>query len=179
MPPIFWTEVYSRSHREWITVDPIRKKMRCRGIMEPPRSETANRMLYVVAFEDGQFAFFVPSIFFASTDRNVNDSPDGVVRDVTMRYAKKYTSFTLKARVPSRKGTDWFRKALSPYARTFQLVSGVYSHLKLSQALIDPEQNRDVAEDEELLGFKSNEAMPTSVAAFKDHPKFVNPFITS
>lgn len=119
-PPVFWTEVYSRSHREWITVDPIRKRMRCRGIMEPPRNETTNRMLYVVAFEDGKLIFCC----FARVELIMSSfvRTDGVVRDVTMRYAKKYTSFTIKARVPSRKGTDWFKKTLAPYARSFQLV---------------------------------------------------------
>lgn len=52
-PPVFWTEVWSRSNREWITVDPIRKRMRCRGIMEPGRSNVENQLLYVVAYEEG------------------------------------------------------------------------------------------------------------------------------
>lgn len=51
--PVLWTEVWTRSNRHWIPVDPTRKKMRCRGIMEPPRSYAENQMLYVVAFEEG------------------------------------------------------------------------------------------------------------------------------
>ncbi|KAM0748756.1 Rad4-domain-containing protein [Meredithblackwellia eburnea MCA 4105] len=130
-PPVFWTEVYSRSNRHWISVDPTRKKMRCRGIMEPPRSCVENQLLYVVAFEE-----------------------DGSARDVTPRYAKSFNTITMKARVPSKKGTDWFADLLKPHARSFQL-------------------NRDKDEEEELWNRKVNEPMPTSVAAFKNHPTYV------
>ncbi|KAK4701676.1 xeroderma pigmentosum group C-complementing protein, partial [Phenoliferia sp. Uapishka_3] len=129
--PVFWTEVWTRSNRHWIPVDPSRKKMRCRGIMEPSRTCVENQMLYVVAFEEDSFA-----------------------RDVTPRYAKSYSTFTAKARVPSKKGTEWFADLLKPYARTFQL-------------------NRDREEDEELWQRRSNEPMPTSVAGFKNHPSYV------
>lgn len=130
-PPVFWTEVWSRSNREWITVDPIRKRMRCRGIMEPGRSNVENQLLYVVAYEE-----------------------DGAVKDVTPRYAKHYNTHTIKARVPSKRGTDWFSSLLLPHKRAFQL-------------------NRDTEEDEELGTRKNNEPMPNSIAGFKNHPTYV------
>ncbi|KAL8292221.1 hypothetical protein RQP46_001687 [Phenoliferia psychrophenolica] len=129
--PVFWTEVWTRSNRHWIPVDPSRKKMRCRGIMEPSRTCIENQMLYVVAYEE-----------------------DSSVRDITPRYAKSYSTFTAKARVPSKKGTDWFASLLKPHERSFKL-------------------NRDREEDEELWQRRSNEPMPTSVAGFKNHPTYV------
>ena len=52
-PPVFWTEVYSRPNREWIVVDVVRKKTRCRKAMEPERTCVENQMRYAVAYEEG------------------------------------------------------------------------------------------------------------------------------
>lgn len=52
-PPVFWTEVYSRPLREWYCVDVTRKRIRCKNLMEPTKSNPENRMLYVIAFEEG------------------------------------------------------------------------------------------------------------------------------
>lgn len=68
--------------------------------MEPGRSTIENQLLYVVAYEE-----------------------DGSVRDVTPRYAKAYNNYTVKARAPSKKNTDWFKELLLPFERTFELVS--------------------------------------------------------
>jgi xeroderma pigmentosum group C-complementing protein len=51
--PVYWTEVYSRAGKEWVPVDVSRKKVRCRSIMEPPKANPHNKLLYVVAFEEG------------------------------------------------------------------------------------------------------------------------------
>lgn len=48
---------------------------------------------------------------------------DSTIRDVTPRYAKGYNVSTVKSRVPSKKGTDWFAELIKPYARDFLLVS--------------------------------------------------------
>lgn len=52
-PPVYWVEVWSRPNRSWIPVDVYRKKMRCKGIMEPPKSMVDNQMVYVCAYEEG------------------------------------------------------------------------------------------------------------------------------
>lgn len=52
-PPVFWTEVYSRPLKEWYCVDVTRKRMRCKNMMEPTKTNPENRMLYVIAFEEG------------------------------------------------------------------------------------------------------------------------------
>jgi xeroderma pigmentosum group C-complementing protein len=51
--PVFWTEVYSRPMKEWYCVDVTRKKMRCKNIMEPSRNNPENKMIYVIAYEEG------------------------------------------------------------------------------------------------------------------------------
>lgn len=57
-PPTQWIEAYTRYNQEWITVDPVRRRIRCKGIMEPPRASArsggqGNVLAYVVAFEEG------------------------------------------------------------------------------------------------------------------------------
>jgi xeroderma pigmentosum group C-complementing protein len=56
-PPVFWTEVYSRPMKEWYCVDVTRKKMRCKSIMEPSRNNPENKMIYVIAYEEGNHSF--------------------------------------------------------------------------------------------------------------------------
>lgn len=93
-----WTEIYSPYVRQWITVDPVRCKIRCKDIMEPPRRSLENQLLYVVAYEE-----------------------DGSARDVTPRYTKTFNNFTSKLRVPNRKGTNWWDSTLDPLKRSFEL----------------------------------------------------------
>ncbi|SGY84410.1 BQ5605_C009g05695 [Microbotryum silenes-dioicae] len=97
-PPVFWTEVWSRYTRQWITVDPIRRKMRCKSIMEPARSSVENQLAYVVAYEE-----------------------DNTARDVTPRYAKSFNNYTTKVRSPSKRGSDWFAALIMLFERTYQL----------------------------------------------------------
>lgn len=93
-----WTELYSPYLRQWITLDPVRGKLRCKDIMEPARSSLSNQLLYVVAFEE-----------------------DCSARDVTPRYTRSFNNYTAKMRVPNRKGTDWYGSLLAPFRRTFEL----------------------------------------------------------
>lgn len=53
-PPVFWTEIYHRTLRKWVPVDPVRNKIDCAGIMQP-KGIVSNKMAYVVAFEEGEF----------------------------------------------------------------------------------------------------------------------------
>lgn len=96
---------------------------------------------------------------------------DHTVKDVTKRYAQKYSTVTTKARVPSKHGSDWFAELLEPFSRSFHLVS-LFPH-RLSNRADTVTQNRDHAEDAELEEYGLNESMPTSVIGFKDHPKSV------
>ncbi|GAA5982532.1 hypothetical protein JCM10908_006687 [Rhodotorula pacifica] len=141
--PTQWVEAYTRYNKEWIVVDPVRKRMRCAKLMEPPRAASrgggaGNVLAYVVAYEE-----------------------DGSARDVTPRYARAFVNVTLKSRVPTsskvRKengGSDWFAGVVAPFGRGFKL-------------------NRDVEEEEELWHRQSNAPMPTSIGGFKSHPNYV------
>ncbi|GAA5927119.1 hypothetical protein JCM3775_002451 [Rhodotorula graminis] len=142
-PPTQWIEAYTRYNKEWITVDPSRKRIRCQKIMEPQRGESKNGgegnvLAYVVAYEE-----------------------DGSVHDVTPRYARAFTNTTLKLRVPTstkqRKdndGRDWFAGVVQPWRRKFVL-------------------NRDREEEQELWSRSINEPFPTSIGGFKNHPNYV------
>ncbi|GAA5881496.1 hypothetical protein JCM3774_000136 [Rhodotorula dairenensis] len=141
--PTQWVEAYTRYNKEWIVVDPVRKRMRCARLMEPPRASArgggaGNVLAYVVAYEE-----------------------DGSARDVTPRYARAFVNVTLKSRVPTsskvRKengGSDWFAGVIAPLGRGFKL-------------------NRDVEEEEELWHRQANAPMPTSIGGFKSHPNYV------
>ena len=52
-PPIMWAEVFSRPECRWIPVDPIRYLIDKRKLLEPPTNCPFNRLVYVVAFEEG------------------------------------------------------------------------------------------------------------------------------
>ncbi|KAG0145497.1 hypothetical protein CROQUDRAFT_671707 [Cronartium quercuum f. sp. fusiforme G11] len=130
-PPVFWTEVYSRPLKEWYPVDVTRKRIRCKNLMEPTKTNPENRMLYVIAFEEDNF-----------------------IRDVTARYVRSFGATTVKARLPTKKGTpDWFEQATVKLKRPYKL-------------------RRDEKEDEEILKAQVTEALPTTVGGFKDHPNF-------
>ena len=93
--PTFWTEVYNRSLQEWITIDPVRNKVRCK------KGEMDNgRLFYVVAYEVDQY-----------------------VKDVTPRYARSFAGRTLKMRIQSRRkdDPDWWEELIRPWSRPFLL----------------------------------------------------------
>lgn len=52
-PPIMWTEVFSRPESRWIPVDPIRYLIDKRKLLDPMTTCPFNRLVYVVAFEEG------------------------------------------------------------------------------------------------------------------------------
>ncbi len=93
-----WTEIYSPYVRQWIVIDPVRNKIRCKDVIEPARTSVENQLLYVVAFEE-----------------------DGSARDVTPRYAKSFNNCTAKMRVPNRKGTNWWEDTIARHKRSFEL----------------------------------------------------------
>ncbi|KAJ7069421.1 hypothetical protein C8F01DRAFT_1207120 [Mycena amicta] len=80
-PPVFWTEVFSRPDGRWFPIDPIRNTVNQTKEFDPAngdaatakRAQAENRMVYVLAFED-----------------------DGFSRDVTRRYARRFTERVVK-----------------------------------------------------------------------------------
>ncbi|KAH8929315.1 Rad4-domain-containing protein [Atractiella rhizophila] len=142
-PPTVWVEVYSRSSKEWVTVDVTRNKYRCQNSMEPPAGKTkvgGNRMLYVVALEE-----------------------DGHVKDLTPKYTKAFATEIVQLRPPpmykrhgkQRVYEDWYRdRVVKPLSRRFKLT-------------------RDEKEDIELSQSARNAPMPSSLAGFKNHPLYV------
>lgn len=76
---------------------------------------------------------------------------DGYCRDVTARYARDYGSKTSKAQLGGKGRQLWWEYIMSLVSRPYRL-------------------QRDEIEDEEFEFNKVTEAMPTSVAGFKNHP---------
>lgn len=113
-PPTFWIEVYSRPLKEWYCVDVTRKRMRCKNIMEPSRSNFENKMIYVIAYEEDHF-----------------------IRDVTARYAHSFGATTLKARLPSRKNEpDWFEQYITLLKRPYRLDRDIQEDTEIEKAQV-------------------------------------------
>lgn len=54
--PVFWVEAWSIARQKWIPVDPlVTRTVGKPSVIEPPMSDQANLMSYVVAFDQGQF----------------------------------------------------------------------------------------------------------------------------
>ncbi|QPG76089.1 hypothetical protein FOA43_003475 [Brettanomyces nanus] len=92
--PIFWSEVWDKDAKRFITIDPIVKKtievIRLKSQLEPPTSETRNNVYYVIGF-----------------DRL------GGVRDITRRYAETYNAKVRKKRITrDPKGEEWYENVL-------------------------------------------------------------------
>ncbi|KFY26963.1 hypothetical protein V493_03773 [Pseudogymnoascus sp. VKM F-4281 (FW-2241)] len=80
---------------------------------------------------------------------------DGALRDVTRRYTKWYSAKVRKTRVESTDGgTKWLRRAMRFYSRGWKT-------------------DLDQIEDIELQTIEGREPMPTSIADFKGHPRYV------
>ncbi|KAG7661247.1 uncharacterized protein J8A68_005243 [[Candida] subhashii] len=95
--PVFWTEVWDKHLRKWVSIDPIVMKSievcpkRRKSQFEPPSSDNRNQITYVLAFDKA-----------------------GRVRDVTRRYSLSYNANTVRKRIESRSEEDahWYRKVL-------------------------------------------------------------------
>ncbi|KAF7299787.1 hypothetical protein HMN09_00984700 [Mycena chlorophos] len=138
-PPVFWTEVFSRPDGRWFPVDPIRNRVNQPKDFDPAtasgdpatlkRIQAENRLVYVLAFED-----------------------DGFARDVTRRYAKRFTERVVK--MQGARQAAWWARVVEGVTRPYRL-------------------NRDDVEDAELDTVQLLEGMPTTIAGFKDHPMYV------
>jgi xeroderma pigmentosum group C-complementing protein len=116
-PPVVWTEVFSRAEGRWIPIDPIRYLVDKKKLFEPPLSCRRNRMVYVVAIEEGKVHY---GGFYGSS----SCSSDGFARDVTLRYARSFGAKTAKTRASSRRGqSDWWARVMAILTRPYRLVS--------------------------------------------------------
>jgi xeroderma pigmentosum group C-complementing protein len=145
--PVYWVEVLDIAYQKWQPVDALvtRTQWKPRAL-EPPASDRDNCLTYAIGFEE-----------------------DGSAKDVTRRYAKAYTSKTLKLRVDGLLGTKadlahggdpnavsgekWWRKVMRVYRKTYPT-------------------DVDEIEKNELAADTAREPMPKNVADFKDHPVY-------
>lgn len=98
--PIYWVEAFDEAAQKWTCVDPlITHTIGKPNKIEPPISDSANNMNYVIAFED-----------------------DGSARDVTRRYSRAYNAKTRRNRVEStQEGAKWLKKVMRLYKRSQSL----------------------------------------------------------
>ncbi|KAF2837488.1 Rad4-domain-containing protein [Patellaria atrata CBS 101060] len=131
--PVYWVEAFNEARQKWVCADPLATGTVGKPTdLEPPLNSLECSMSYVVAFED-----------------------DGVLRDVTRRYAKAYNAKTRKTRVESTAhGQRWWKRAVKRYRK----------HIIL---------DRDQVEDAELAQREAAESMPRNVQDYKDHPYYV------
>ncbi|KAL1667499.1 hypothetical protein GGF50DRAFT_124822 [Schizophyllum commune] len=172
-PPVFWTEVFSRTDGRWIPIDPIRNKVNRRKAFDPspptagPKSTKPERDNIIAVYNQSQ----APN----APARRVGGRPikeenrmlyvvafeeDGYARDVTRRYAHQYLSKVMKAQGGS--------KQLARGKNRIQWWEGVMGLVTRPYRL-----HRDDMEDEELNSMQMSEGMPTTLAGFKDHPLYV------
>jgi xeroderma pigmentosum group C-complementing protein len=130
--PVYWVEAFNTAHQTWVSVDPVvTNTINKPNKIEPPASYDLNQMIYVVAFEE-----------------------DGVVRDVTRRYAKAFNAKTRRHRVEnSEEGAKWLKAALRLFRRRKRL-------------------DRDQVEDAEFAQKEAREGLPSNVLDFKGHPYY-------
>lgn len=95
---------------------------------------------------------------------------DGSIRDVTARYTRAYGAITLKNRPPTPRGEqDWWDRILTPFKRARTLVSLLFETNPKVCAKFHA-KDRDREEERQMSRNQTQEAMPTSIAGFKDHP---------
>jgi xeroderma pigmentosum group C-complementing protein len=132
--PVFWVEAFNPSYSKWIVVDPlVTNTVNVPSGIEPPLSYSLNQMTYVMAFE-----------------------ADGVVRDITRRYAKSYNAKTRRQRVEAagESGVLWWKRTLRIFRR------------------LDGRLDRDQIEDAEMAQKEAREGLPANVLDFKGHPYY-------
>ncbi|CDO71667.1 hypothetical protein BN946_scf184915.g11 [Trametes cinnabarina] len=143
--PVFWTEVFSRPDGRWLPVDPIRVIVNRRKAFDPtPNPNDPN------ARPDRRRPVRVENrmVYVLAFEE------DGYARDVTPRYAREYGAKVSKMQQGGKGRREWWERILRMVQRPYRL-------------------QRDDLEDEELQANQLTEAMPTSMAGFKNHPLYV------
>ncbi|EIN13025.1 Rad4-domain-containing protein [Punctularia strigosozonata HHB-11173 SS5] len=165
-PPVFWTEVFSKPDGRWIPVDPIRCIVNKRKAFDPTPASgpAAGPTSELFAAAGGADLYGTPAT--PTTARQgrtkvenrmmyvVAFEEDGHARDVTPRYARQFGAKVAKLRGGGKARELWWDSIMSVFTRPYRL-------------------QRDDVEDEELEINQMTEAMPTSMAGFKDHPLYV------
>lgn len=98
--PLYWVEAWDPSSEKWVSIDPIVTdyvdiiRSQTKNKLEPPISDRANSLRYVVSFDFRGHAV-----------------------DVTRRYSQNFNSKTRKKRVTSvsHKGSVWWDKVMNIY----------------------------------------------------------------
>ncbi|KAH9847907.1 hypothetical protein C2E23DRAFT_846212 [Lenzites betulinus] len=143
--PVFWTEVFSRADARWLPVDPVRVIVNRRKAFDPTPNPNAPNTK-----PDRRRPVRVENrmVYVLAFEE------DGYARDVTPRYAREYGAKVAKVQQGGKGRREWWERILRMVRRPYRL-------------------QRDDAEDEELQVHQLTEAMPTSMAGFKDHPLYV------
>ncbi|TBU44496.1 Rad4-domain-containing protein [Dichomitus squalens] len=143
--PVFWTEVFSRADARWLPVDPIRVIVNKRKAFDPTPNPHAG-----AAKADKRRAVRVENrmVYVMAFEE------DGFARDVTPRYAREFGAKVAKVQQGGRGRREWWERICRMVRRPYRL-------------------QRDDVEDEELQANQMTEAMPTTMAGFKDHPLYV------
>jgi len=132
-PIVYWCEVYNTAKREWEPVCPIRCLVSEIEKMEPPATQAPQfQYSYIFALPPDTGSF------------------EGV--DLTRRYAKNYTSKTLKNRISST-DSQWFQHFLWLFTKS-----------------IESQDQKYLRETKRLTRTDADEKMPTSLAGFNNHP---------
>lgn len=101
--PVYWVEAWDEASEKWVTVDPIVTgwveiiRSTTKSKLEPPLSDKANSLRYVIAFDY-----------------------HGNATDVTRRYAQNFNSKTRKKRITGISDRDsvWWDRALCRFKPT-------------------------------------------------------------
>ncbi|KAF9814962.1 hypothetical protein IEO21_04812 [Rhodonia placenta] len=142
--PVFWAEVFSRADARWLSVDPIRCIVNKRKAFDPTPNPNA------VTKPDRSRPVKVENrmVYVVAFEE------DSYGRDVTPRYAREFGAKVSKMQQGGKGRKEWWERIIGLVKRPYRL-------------------HRDDLEDEELTTNQLTEAMPTSMAGFKNHPLYV------
>jgi len=109
--PVYWVEVFDEAYQKWLAVDPlVTRTVNKAQKLEPPASDSANDLMYAIAFDE-----------------------DGCAKDVTRRYAKAYNAKTRRSRIEATKdGQRWLKRAMRMYKGRKQVSRDLVSRRVIS-----------------------------------------------
>ncbi|RLN97435.1 hypothetical protein BBJ28_00022659 [Nothophytophthora sp. Chile5] len=139
-----WCEVLDERAQSWIHVDAVRRLVGCPQQVEPLRGKAA-RFSYVVSTQD-----------------------DGVVVDVTPRYASQWSK-SLELRLAD----SWLKQVIQQFNQD-AARQRTLSRLATGSALFAAEDADRLLADEKrkLQAMTLTEGMPSSVEGFRKHPTY-------
>ncbi|KAL7746826.1 hypothetical protein RI367_007872 [Sorochytrium milnesiophthora] len=152
-----WVEVLHLAERKWVGVDPFQFAYNVAGKME---DSIAGGIQYTLAFE----AYGLR------------------IKDVTRRYATQWGAKTVKCRLNSNTTSSYPQSTTSPTDGTSPYFFDAAANRSLPwwdrvlYAFRKPRRQYneiDRLEDEQLVTAQLSEALPATIAGFKDHPLYV------